>query len=111
MEVVSFVYFARCTEHLANFQKKTYSLPSLTRYTITHVPLFFKQFKQKDYHYFDEKFEKTLMSCIEGGKGHLSKRSTFKVPAAQVQQHCECYNESDDHVDFYVGDDDDDDNY
>ena len=47
------------------------------------------------------------MSCIEGGRGHLSKRSTFKVPAAQVQQHfVECYNESDDHVDFYVDDDD-----
>ena len=52
---------------------------------------------------------KTLMSCIEWGEGHLSKRSTFKVPAAQVQQHFECYNESDGYVDFYVDDDDDDD--
>ena len=41
------------------------------------------------------------MNCIEGGEGHLSKRSTFKVPAAQVQQHFECYNESDGYVDFY----------
>ena len=49
------------------------------------------------------------MSCIEGGEGHLSKRSTFKVPAAQVQQHFECYNGSGDYVDFYVDDDDDDD--
>ena len=51
------------------------------------------------------------MSCIEGGEGHLSKRSTFMVPAAQVQQHFERYNKSGDYVDFYVDDDDDDDDY